>query len=106
VTTTALAVRPRLDIETFARLTGLHPEMVRRWVALGLLDGTWDVRGRLWLARSQVAVAARLQRLRAGLALNYAALGLVADLLDRIAALEAAASHNRRKDGSTWTRIG
>jgi chaperone modulatory protein CbpM len=106
VTTTALALRPRLDIETFARLTGLHPDMVRRWVALGLLDGTWDSRGRLWLAPSQVAAAARLQRLRAGFALNYAALGLVADLLDRIAALKAAASRTRPKDGSTWTRIG
>jgi hypothetical protein len=106
VTTTALARRPRLDIETFARLTGLHPDMVRRWVALGLLDGTWDSRGRLWLAPSQVAAAARLQRLRAGFALNYAALGLVADLLDRIAALEAAVPRTRPKDGSTWTRIG
>jgi hypothetical protein len=104
--TTALARPSRLDIETFARLTVLHPDMVRRWVALGLLDGTWDSRGRLWLAPSQVAAAARLQRLRAGFALNYAALGLVADLLDRIAALEAAASRTRPKDGSTWTRIG
>lgn len=102
---TSLVRAPRLDTETFARLTGLHPEMVRRWVALGLLDGTWDSRGSLWLAPSQVAAAARLQRLRAGLALNYAALGLVADLLDRIAALEAA-SRTRPKDGSTWTRIG
>ena len=76
---TSLVRAPRLDTETFARLTGLHPEMVRRWVALGLLDGTWDSRGSLWLAPSQVAAAARLQRLRAGLALNYAALGLVAD---------------------------
>jgi hypothetical protein len=106
VTTNALALPPRLDVETFAHLTGLHPDMVRRWVALGLLDGTWDSRRRLWLEPSQVAAAARLQRLRVGLALNYAALGLVADLLDRIAALEATASRTRPKDGSTWTRIG
>ena len=33
---------------------------------------------------------ARVQRLRAGFALNYAAIGLVTDLLDRIAVLEAA----------------
>jgi len=31
-----------------------------------------------------------VQRLRAGFALNYAAIGLVTDLLDRIAVLEAA----------------
>jgi hypothetical protein len=37
-----------------------------------------------------------MQRLRAGFALNYAALGLVADLLDRIAALEEALRRARR----------
>jgi chaperone modulatory protein CbpM len=106
---TSLVRSPRLDIDTFARLTGLHPEMVRRWVVLGLLDGTWDSRGRLWLAPSQVAAVGRLQRLRAGFALNYAALGLVVDLLDRISALEVAAPGARRtkpKEGSSWTRIG
>jgi hypothetical protein len=43
-----------------------------------------------------VAEVARVQRLRAGFALNYAAVGLVADLLDRIAALEAALRRARR----------
>jgi chaperone modulatory protein CbpM len=106
--TTALTRQPRLDTEMFGRLTGLHPEMVRRWVALGLLEVTWDSTGRMWFAPSQVAVVARLQRLRAGFTLNYAALGLVADLLDRIAALEAASyrTRNRPKEGSPWTRIG
>ena len=33
---------------------------------------------------------ARIRRLRAGLAINYTAVGLVIDLLDRIAELEAA----------------
>jgi len=37
-----------------------------------------------------LAPSARLQRLRSGLGLNYAALGLVVDLLDRVATLEAA----------------
>jgi chaperone modulatory protein CbpM len=106
---TSLVRMPRLDIETFARMTGMHPEMVRRWTSLGLLDATWDSRGILWFAPSQVAAAARLQRLRAGFAINYAGLGLVADLLDRIAVLEAAAPGNRRtqlKEGSSWTQIG
>jgi hypothetical protein len=43
---------------------------------------------------------ARVQRLRAGFGLNYAAIGLVTDLLDRIAVLEAAArGHSRRTGG-------
>ncbi len=37
-----------------------------------------------------------LIRLRAGFALNYAAVGLVTDLLDRIAVLEAALRSSRR----------
>ncbi|HEX4094400.1 MAG TPA: chaperone modulator CbpM, partial [Trebonia sp.] len=49
-----------------------------------------DPAGQLWFSRSELAALARVQRLRAGFSLNYAAVGLVADLLDRIAVLEAA----------------
>jgi len=56
----------RLDLESFARATGLHPDMVRRLVALGLLDAKRDRNGELWFAPAEVAAAARLQRLRAG----------------------------------------
>jgi hypothetical protein len=79
----------RLGLESFAARAGIHPELVRRWVALGLLEPTRDATGRLWFAAPQLRAAARIQRLRAGLSLNYAALGLVMDLLDRIEALEA-----------------
>ena len=59
-----------------------------------------DAAGRLWFAPSQRAAMARVQRLRAGFGLNYAAIGLVTDLLDRIAVLEAAArGHSRRTGG-------
>lgn len=106
----ALARPLRLDVESFARVSGLHPDMVRRFVALGLLDADRDVTGRLWFAPSQVAAVARLQRLRAGFALNYAALGLVVDLLDRIDALERAQAvayrSQPREGGMRWTRTG
>lgn len=96
--------RPLLfDLETFARVTQLHPDMVRRYVALGLLRASTDAQGRLWLRPDQVQAVARLQRLRAGFALNYAALGLVVDLLDRIAALEATRIRPQRTGASTWT---
>ncbi|NUR88014.1 MAG: MerR family transcriptional regulator [Nonomuraea sp.] len=81
---------PLLELDDFARVTGLHPELARRLVTLGLLRARADAAGRVWFPASQVAVAGRIQRLRAGLALNYAAVGLVMDLLDRIAELEAA----------------
>jgi hypothetical protein len=76
--------RGRIDQEELARRCGLHPEHVRRFVALGLVPATRDAHGALWFSASQVAAVARLQRLRAALPLNYAALGLVVDLLDRI----------------------
>jgi len=93
--TYALVRAPRLDLEEFAATAGLHPDLVRRLVVLGVLDATRDSAGRLWFARSQLAVVARIQRLRAGFALNYAATGLVIDLLDRIAVLEAAMRRQR-----------
>ena len=90
MTTYTLARPRRLDLEAFARAAGLHPDVVRRFVALGLVEATRDAAGQLWFAPSQIAAVARLQRLRAGFGLNYAALGLVVDLLDRIARLETA----------------
>jgi hypothetical protein len=92
-----------MDMETFSRAAGLHPELVRRFVALGLLDATPDAAGELWFPPTQLPAAARLQRLRAGLALNYAALGLVADLLDRVARLEAVVRSTSRTGDTPWT---
>lgn len=82
--------RGRLDLESFARAGGVHPELVRRFVALGLLEPVREPGGVLWFAPGQLVTLARIQRLRAGLPVNYAALGLVLDLLDRVAALESA----------------
>lgn len=96
--------RPRrYDLESFARVTGLHPDLVRRFVALGLIEATRDATGELWFVPAQIAAAARIRRLRAGLSLNYAALGVVIDLLDRVAELEAALhTRARRPGGTSW----
>jgi hypothetical protein len=98
----------RLDLESFARVAGLHPDVIRRFVTLGLLEVTQDAAGELWFPATQLAAVARLQRLRAGFALNYAALGLVVELLDRIAELETALRHRSRSSGGltggqSWT---
>jgi chaperone modulatory protein CbpM len=79
-----------LSLDAFARGANLHPELVRRLVALGLLETTRGASGEMRFHPAQLATAARIQRLRRGFSLNYAALGLVVDLLDRIAELEAA----------------
>jgi len=88
-----------LTLETVADRAGLHPELVRRFAALGLLDTSRDAAGTLWFPPDAPATIARIQRLRAGLCLNYAAIGLVLDLLDRIDALETALG------GSTAPRV-
>src|SRR4029453_19281552 len=96
-----LARSPRLDLDGFAasarphpepgrRLlnAGLPPELVPRLVKLGLVQATRDSAGRLWFTRAELVTVARIQRLRTGLSLNWAAIGLVLDLLDRIDVLE------------------
>ena len=94
-----------LDDEEFARRCGLHPELVRRFWALGLIPAARQLDGSPWFSPAQVPAVARLQRLHATLPLNYAALGLVCDLLDRIAELERELRipSSRRTGGRPWT---
>lgn len=91
--TTALSRPPRLTLDAFSRAVGLHPELVVRFVRLGIIDADRDASGALFFAPREIARTARILRLRAGLSLNYASLGLVVDLLDRIAVLEATLQH-------------
>ncbi|WP_328380089.1 chaperone modulator CbpM [Streptomyces sp. NBC_01020] len=95
----------QLPMDGVASLSGLPPELVSRFVALGLVDAERDARGRLWFRTSAPSAIARVQRLRTGLCLNYAAIGVVLDLLDRIERLEAALRHSERaaKEPTTWT---
>ena len=95
-----LARRPGIQLDVFATRCGLHPDMVRRLVTLGLVACQQDARGDLWFEPSGLVTVARIQRLRTGLGLNYAAIGLVLDLLDRIEELESA---SRRRRTSLWT---
>jgi chaperone modulatory protein CbpM len=93
---TTLARPARLSLAGFSRAARIHPELVVRLVGLGLIDAVPDTRGRLTFAPSEVARAARIQRLHSGLSLNYAAIGLVLDLLERIDVLEAALHRSNR----------
>ncbi|WP_255945115.1 chaperone modulator CbpM [Streptomyces odontomachi] len=79
----------RLSLDATAKRSGLHPDLVRRMAALGVVEATRDADGRLWFGLGAPATLARAQRLRAGLQLNYASVGLVLDLLERISQLEA-----------------
>jgi chaperone modulatory protein CbpM len=100
---TALVRPPQLELEAFGRATGLHPELIVRLVCLGLVDASLDRSGRPVFAPTEVARVARMQRLRTGLSLNYAAMGLVLDLLDRIDSLEEALRQRPRSAASGGT---
>ncbi|MEV6703252.1 chaperone modulator CbpM [Streptomyces sp. NPDC051453] len=100
----ALVPAPKLSLDAVARRSGLHPDLVRRFVALGLVDAERDGAGRLVFDPAAPAVLARIQRLRSGLCLNYASIGLVLDLLDRISLLEAALrGRGPRSETPPWT---
>jgi DNA-binding transcriptional MerR regulator len=81
--------RGLLSLEDVARRCGVHPQLINRFVALSLIEARRDESGRLWFGAHAPAAVARAQRLHAGLGLNYAGIGLVLDLLDRIEQLEA-----------------
>src|ERR1700759_3886292 len=101
----ALARPNRLGLDTYARMTGVHPELIRRLAALGLLEATRDSGDDLWFDIAEVRAMARIQRLHHGLNLNYAALGLVIDLLDRIEQLERLQRRHRHHQAGEdrWT---
>lgn len=88
------AVRTRLlHLDVFSERCGLHPDLVRRFVVLGLVEPEKRGDNTLWFATTQVRRIERMQRLRSDLGLNYNALGLVLDLLERIEELERTAPH-------------
>lgn len=85
----AIVEAQQLSLEAFSTAAELHPQIVLRLVTLGLIEARTDERDQIVFLRSQVAVVAKIQRLRHGLGLNYAGVGAVLELLDRVAELEA-----------------
>jgi hypothetical protein len=96
----ALVPTRYLTLEGFARATDLHPDLVRRLVALGLFDVQVGPAGEHRFHESQLAVAARIERLRCWLGLSYSSIGVVVDLLDRIERLEAALRELEARPGA------
>jgi chaperone modulatory protein CbpM len=78
--------------ETLAREAGIDPDLARRFVAFGLIDGAGPA------AAARLARAARLRR---DLGLNCAGAVLASELLDRIDELQARLHHY---ETSPWTR--
>ncbi|MGC9668418.1 chaperone modulator CbpM [Planosporangium sp. 12N6] len=95
----------RLTLDAFAADADIHPELLRRLVSLGLIEPYVDAAGQFWFSPTQLSTLARARRLHDGLGLNYAALGVVLDLLARIDELEAALRSGRRPAprSPSWT---
>jgi hypothetical protein len=81
--------RGSVELEVLAREAGMHPELVKRLVRLGLLDAVAPSAGTTLFPRDAARLLARAARLRQDLGLNYAGAVLACQLLARIEALEA-----------------
>jgi hypothetical protein len=77
-----------VEIEVLAREAGLHPDLVARFVQLGLLEPRIGADSVARFPRDAAARLARADRLRRDLALNYAGAVLAVELLARIDQLE------------------
>ena len=86
--------------ETLAREAGLHPDLVRRFVALGLVERQGGTAAAPLYASSAAGRLARAARLRHDLGLNYAGAVLACELLERIDELEARLRRYERDFGT------
>jgi hypothetical protein len=77
-----------IEIDVLAREAGLHPELVRRFVRLGLLEPVGGSAREPLFPRDAPARLARASRLRRDLGLSYAGAVLATQLLARIDDLE------------------
>jgi DNA-binding transcriptional MerR regulator len=120
---TSLVRRPQtlIGVEALSQATGLHPEVIRRLIRLGLIEAAGGSEGAPVFEREVAPRLTRALRLRRDLGLNYAGAVLAGELLDRINELEERlrlASPERRpaerrhaptprphREVITWTRI-
>jgi hypothetical protein len=93
-TTTLALVRrpgtsgPLVGIDALAREAGVHPELARRFVALGLVEPASGTAAQPLFSRDAAATVARAARLRRDLGVGYAGAILAVQLLARIDVLE------------------
>jgi hypothetical protein len=102
---------PRLvTVEALAQDAGVHPEIVRRFVQLGLLEPRGGTRAAPLFRPQDAFLIARAMRLRRDLGVNYAGAVLASELLTRIDELEqrlrVGAPTHTRHEVIAWTRTG
>ena len=85
-----------LDLMETARQAGVHPDLLLRMVDLGLIEPEQS-EPELLFASETVGTIGKAVRLRCQLGINWAGVGLVLDLLERIGQLESEIERLRRK---------
>jgi DNA-binding transcriptional MerR regulator len=84
----ARPARRLVAIETIAQDAGVHPDIVRRLVRLGLIEPSGGTRAAPLFSAQDAALVSRAIRLRRDLGVNYAGAVLAVELLARIEELE------------------
>ena len=79
-----------------ARLARLHPEMVDKLIDWGLIDPV-EREPQLLFPETAVPRIWRIMRLRRDLGINWAGIGVVLDLLDRMEEMEREIARLRRQ---------
>ena len=97
-----------ISLNALATQAGLHPDLVRRLIGLGLIEPSGGTRAAPLFRRLDAALLDRALRLRRDLGLNYAGAILACELLARIdqleAQLRAGAPPQRQREVMTWTQ--
>jgi MerR family transcriptional regulator, heat shock protein HspR len=87
-----------LSLREVACRCGIHPELVERFVQLGLIDHL-DQRmdGEILFSDDVIPLVRRILRLRNQLGVNYAGIGVILELMARIETLEASLREMQNK---------
>lgn len=81
---------PYLSLSELAHRCGVHPDLVDRFMRLGLIDAVdRDVEGMALFNAEAVFAVRKILRLRNELGVNYTGIGVIFELMSRIEILES-----------------
>jgi DNA-binding transcriptional MerR regulator len=92
-----LKSRDLLTLEALARRADIHPDLVERYVELGLIHPCEGEGPSLVFEPSTVLRLGAVNRLRQSLGINMAGIAVVLDLIDQICALQDENHRLRRR---------
>ncbi len=80
---------PQFTLAEVARRCGLHPELIERFIRLGLIEFIGRTRdGQMLFDSEVIPLVRRILRLRNDLGVNYAGVGVILELMSRVELLE------------------